>query len=162
VDRLYYNHVLDKPLPSEQDISGKWMACSAFIRKGIIMSNQSENEKQQSRTPQDARQFLLTELEARHQTIAELSNEQLEAIVGGVGISSFIRNFWLKCFTCGGHGSSPYTSPSESPRSSFSGSSSSSFSGSVGSVSGSDASVGSGRTIHNIPSSPTSVLPHHY
>jgi hypothetical protein len=94
----------------------------------------------------------------------------LEAIVGGVGINSFIHNFLLKCFTCGGHGSSPHTSPSESPRSSFSESprssfsvsSSSSFSGSVGSVSGSDASVGSGRSIHNIPSSPTSVLPYHY
>jgi hypothetical protein len=31
----------------------------------------------------------------------------------------------------------------------------------VGSVSGSDGSVGPGRTIFNIPS-PTSVLPHHY
>src|SRR5689334_5935587 len=47
-------------------------------------------------TPQDARQFLLAELDASKQVIAELSNEQLEAIVGG--------GFWCKalgCVACG-------------------------------------------------------------
>ena len=65
------------------------------------MSNQYENEKQQSWTPQDARQFLLTELDARQQAIAELSDDQLEAMAGGAGFRAFLKKFVGKCFTCG-------------------------------------------------------------
>jgi hypothetical protein len=49
------------------------------------MSNQPENEMQQSETitPQELREALLSELEASKQAIAELSDEQLEEIAGG-------------------------------------------------------------------------------
>jgi hypothetical protein len=49
------------------------------------MSNQPENENQQSQTvtPQELREFLLAELEASKQAIAELSDEQMEIIAGG-------------------------------------------------------------------------------
>lgn len=45
------------------------------------MSNQFENE---TVTPETVRQFLLSELDASQQVIASLSDEELEAIVGGV------------------------------------------------------------------------------
>lgn len=61
------------------------------------MSNQSENEQQQSMTPEEARQHLLAELDASKQAIAELSNEELEKITGGAGILSRI----FGCFACG-------------------------------------------------------------
>ncbi len=49
------------------------------------MSNQSENEIQQTPTPtpEEVRQHLLTEIEASKQTIEELSDEELEQIAGG-------------------------------------------------------------------------------
>lgn len=49
------------------------------------MANQPEQENQQSETvtSQDLRQFILTELEARKQLVAEISDEQLTEIVGG-------------------------------------------------------------------------------
>jgi hypothetical protein len=49
------------------------------------MSNQPENEMQQSETitPQELREALLSELEASKQAIAELNDEQLEEIAGG-------------------------------------------------------------------------------
>lgn len=50
------------------------------------MSNQPENENQQTVTPEEVREYLLAELEASKQTIAELSDEQLEEVAGG-GIS---------------------------------------------------------------------------
>jgi hypothetical protein len=125
------------------------------------MSNQPENEIQQSMTPEEARQSLLAELEASQQAIAELSNEQLEEIVGGAGFRDVIHNFILKCITCGGQQSSPHTSPNESPRSSFSDATASEGSESPRSsasyASGSEGSVGNGRTIYRIPS-PTSTL----
>jgi hypothetical protein len=46
------------------------------------MSKQTENE---TMAPQEFREFLLAELEASRQAIAELSNEQLEEVVGGRG-----------------------------------------------------------------------------
>jgi hypothetical protein len=46
------------------------------------MSNQSENEQQ--RRPETVRQSLLAELNASKQAIADLSNEEMEAITGGV------------------------------------------------------------------------------
>ena len=46
------------------------------------MSKQTENE---TMTSQEFREFLLAELEASRQAIAELSNEQLEEVVGGRG-----------------------------------------------------------------------------
>jgi hypothetical protein len=49
------------------------------------MSNQSENENQQSETvtPEEVRQYLLAEIEAGKQAITELSDEQLEEVAGG-------------------------------------------------------------------------------
>lgn len=49
------------------------------------MSNQPENEMPQpnTMTPQELREALLAELEAGKQIIAELSDEQMEAITGG-------------------------------------------------------------------------------
>jgi hypothetical protein len=49
------------------------------------MSDTLENEMQPSETvtPQELRESLLTELEIARQTIVELSNEQLEEVVGG-------------------------------------------------------------------------------
>jgi hypothetical protein len=46
------------------------------------MSKQTENEHL---TPQEFRAFLLTELEASKQAIVEISNEQLEEVMGGRG-----------------------------------------------------------------------------
>lgn len=46
------------------------------------MTKQTENE---TLTPQEFREFLLAELEASRQSIAELSDEQLEEIVGSTG-----------------------------------------------------------------------------
>lgn len=66
------------------------------------MSNQPENEKQQLETvtPQEIRQSILIEIDAYQQAIAELSDEELEAIAGGqyqrrgqsssVGIAQFM------------------------------------------------------------------------
>jgi hypothetical protein len=68
------------------------------------MSDYLENEMQPSETvnPQELRESLLAELETARQAIAELSNEQLEEVVGG----------GLNCFNC-----KPETiSPPESPR----------------------------------------------
>src|SRR5690242_9134084 len=49
------------------------------------MSNQSENEMQQSETmtPDEVRQYLQAELEAGAQEISELSDEELEQVAGG-------------------------------------------------------------------------------
>ncbi len=49
------------------------------------MSNQPENENQQAETvsAEELRECLLTELEASKQAVAELSDEQLEAVAGG-------------------------------------------------------------------------------
>ena len=55
------------------------------------MSDQIENENQQSMTPEEVRQALLAEIEATQQAIAELSNEQLEEVVGGAGAG---KGFW--------------------------------------------------------------------
>ena len=55
------------------------------------MSNQSENEMQQTLTPEEVRQHLLTELEADQQAIAELSEEELEAVAGGFSFGAFFR-----------------------------------------------------------------------
>ena len=65
------------------------------------MSDQPENEKQQSATvtSQELREVLLAELDASKQVIAELSEEQLEEIAGG-GLSAFTKKF-LGCFVCG-------------------------------------------------------------
>ena len=43
------------------------------------MAKQTENE---TLTPQELRESLLAELEANRQAIAELSNEQLEEVMG--------------------------------------------------------------------------------
>ena len=50
------------------------------------MSNQPENEKQQTMTPEEARQHLLGEIEVIQQAITELRDEELEEISGGLGI----------------------------------------------------------------------------
>jgi len=50
------------------------------------MSNQPENEMQQSSTLEEVRQDLLTELEASKQEFVELSDEELEEIAGGAAI----------------------------------------------------------------------------
>ena len=55
------------------------------------MSNQSENEIQQTQTPEEVRQRILTELEANQQAITELSDEELEAVAGGFSFKSFFR-----------------------------------------------------------------------
>ncbi len=60
------------------------------------MSDQRENENQQSLTPEEVRQSLLAEIDATQQAIAELSNEQLEEVVGGGWLSKITQ-----CFTCG-------------------------------------------------------------
>jgi hypothetical protein len=64
-------------------------------RKNVTMSDQFENE---SMTPEEVRQSLLAEIDATQQAIAELSNEQLEEVVGGKGIIDFIK----RCLGCGG------------------------------------------------------------
>ena len=50
-----------------------------------MMSNQPENEKQQAETvsAEALREYLLTEIEASKQAVAELSDEQLEESVRG-------------------------------------------------------------------------------
>ena len=55
------------------------------------MSNQPENEIQQTLTPEEMRQFLLAQVESSRQEIEELNEEELEAVAGG-GFSSFIRH----------------------------------------------------------------------
>src|SRR5690349_18554654 len=63
-------------------------------RKEVTMSNQSENEMQQTPTPEEVRQHLLTEIEASKQTIEELSEEELEQVAGGrFSFKSFARGF---------------------------------------------------------------------
>ena len=47
------------------------------------MSNQFENENQQTIAPEEVRQSLLAELEEGKQAIAELSDEELEEVAGG-------------------------------------------------------------------------------
>jgi hypothetical protein len=59
------------------------------------MSNQSEHENQQSLIPEEVRQALLAEIEATQQAIAELSNEQLEEVVGG----GYLKKIG-QCFGC--------------------------------------------------------------
>jgi hypothetical protein len=49
------------------------------------MSNQPENE---ASTPQELRQFILSTLETSQQALVDLSDEELEAIVGGGGCMS--------------------------------------------------------------------------
>jgi hypothetical protein len=49
------------------------------------MSNQPENE---ASTPQELRQFILSTLETSQQALVDLSDEELEAIVGGGGCIS--------------------------------------------------------------------------
>src|SRR5690349_10012800 len=61
------------------------------------MSNQAEHEQPQPETvtPEEVRQFILTEIEASKQAIAELSNEELEVITGGTAwqrFGSFVKN----------------------------------------------------------------------
>ncbi len=53
------------------------------------MSNQPENENQQTETitAEEMREYMLAEIEASKQAVAELSDEQLEEIVGGAGES---------------------------------------------------------------------------
>ena len=46
------------------------------------MSDQPENGNQQTITPEEVRQALLTELDASKQAIEALSDEELEAITG--------------------------------------------------------------------------------
>jgi hypothetical protein len=64
-------------------------------RKNVTMSDQFENE---SMTPEEVRQSLLAEIDATQQAIAELSNEQLEEVVGGKGFLNWVK----QCFNCGG------------------------------------------------------------
>jgi hypothetical protein len=71
-------------------------------RKEMMMSNQPENETQQPETvtPQEIRQSILADIDAYQQAIAELSDEELEAVAGGqnqrrgqyssVGIAQFM------------------------------------------------------------------------
>ncbi len=49
------------------------------------MSDQAENENQQTVTPEEVRQSMLAELDASQEAIAELSDEELEEVAGGVG-----------------------------------------------------------------------------
>ena len=57
------------------------------------MTNQPENENQQTVTPEEVRQSLLAELEASQQAISELNDEELEEVAGGAGLIP-----WLKAF----------------------------------------------------------------
>jgi hypothetical protein len=65
---------------------------SCLHRKEKSMSNQPENE---TLTPQEVRQTLLSEIEASQQAIAELSDEQLEEIAGGIGGATRANFSWL-------------------------------------------------------------------
>jgi hypothetical protein len=55
------------------------------------MSNQPENEMQQSLTPEEVRQSVLDEIDATKQTIADLSDEELEEIAGAAGTLTAMR-----------------------------------------------------------------------
>ena len=70
------------------------------------MSDHLENEIQPSETmtPLELRESLLAELETASQAIAELSNEELEEVVGG----------GLNCFSCKPDTISPPASPPRS------------------------------------------------
>lgn len=60
------------------------------------MSNQPENEMQQTPTPEDVRQYLLAEIETSQQVIAELSDEELEEIAGatiGNSLSGIVATY---------------------------------------------------------------------
>jgi hypothetical protein len=72
------------------------------------MSNQPENEMQQTLTPEEVRQYMLAEIEATTRAVTELSNEELEAIRGGGGVLG-------KCAGCGNPLEQTYSAPS-SPR----------------------------------------------
>jgi hypothetical protein len=61
-----------------------WM--DRLKKKGLIMSNQPENEMQQTLTPEEVRQYLLAELEASKQVVAELSDKELEEAAGGAAV----------------------------------------------------------------------------
>ena len=56
-------------------------------RKKVTMSNQPENENQQTITTEEVRQYLLDELDASQQAVVELSEEELETISGGAAIN---------------------------------------------------------------------------
>jgi hypothetical protein len=61
------------------------------------MSNQSEYENQQNETltPEEMREFLMTVTEATEEDIAQLSDEQLEEIAGGIaGTPYSLRGAW--------------------------------------------------------------------
>ena len=61
------------------------------------MSNQSEYENQQNETltPEEMREFLMAVTEATEEDIAQLSDEQLEEITGGIAGTSFsFRGAW--------------------------------------------------------------------
>jgi hypothetical protein len=47
------------------------------------MSNQPENEQTEIMTPEEVRQYVLAEIDATKQAIAELSEEELEEVAGG-------------------------------------------------------------------------------
>jgi hypothetical protein len=51
------------------------------------MSNQPENANQQTLTAEEVRQYILDELDANQQAIAELSEEELETILGGAALN---------------------------------------------------------------------------
>ena len=51
------------------------------------MSQQFEHETQQSQAPEEIRQPLLAELDASKQAIEELSDDELEAVNGGLSLS---------------------------------------------------------------------------
>jgi hypothetical protein len=58
------------------------------------MSNQPENEMQQTPTPEEVRQYLLAEIETSQQVVAKLSDEELEEIAGaGAGLSGMIATY---------------------------------------------------------------------
>ena len=64
------------------------------------MSNQPENEKQQTLTSEEVRQHMLSEIEVSKQEIAELSDEELEAVAGGFSFKAFAKGvkFGVKLF----------------------------------------------------------------
>ena len=71
------------------------------------MSNQPEHDNQQPEilTPEEVRQFILAELEASKQEIAELSDEQLTEIAGAGGYQDPTRGLGTAvvgfCASCG-------------------------------------------------------------
>src|SRR5690242_13505694 len=65
-------------------------------RKEITMSNQPENEMQQTPTPEEVRQYALAEIEVTKQVITELSDEELEEIAGaalGAQLSGMVATY---------------------------------------------------------------------